>query len=96
MKRHAAYLCRRFDGELVTAETDTDHIHLLVSLPPQVCPADLIRTLKTQLSKEVHLNETYNAYVQKYLPVVAVLFYCDDWHQCTGKGEGIHQRTKDR
>ena len=67
MKKHSAYLCRRFDGELVAAETDTDHIHLLVSLPPQVCPADLIRTLKTQLSKEVHLNETYNAYVQKYL-----------------------------
>lgn len=67
MKKHAAYLCRRFDGELVAAETDTDHIHLLVSLPPQVCPADLIRTLKTQLSKEVHLNETYNAYVQKHL-----------------------------
>lgn len=67
MKNHAAYLCQRFQGKLIAAETDMDHIHLLVSLPPQVCPADLVRTLKTQLSKEVHLNTTYNAQVQEYL-----------------------------
>lgn len=67
MKKHAAYLCERFDGSLLAAETDTDHIHLLVSLPPQVSPADLIRTLKTQLSKEVHLNKEYDSYVKKHL-----------------------------
>lgn len=67
MKNHSSYLCRRFGGELIAAETDTDHIHLLVSLPPQVCPADLIRTLKTQLSKEVHRDPEYDAYVKQYL-----------------------------
>ena len=67
IKQHAAYLCGRFGGELVTAETDRDHIHLLVSIPPQVCPADLVRTLKTQLSKEIHQNREYSAQVQQYL-----------------------------
>lgn len=67
MKQRSVSLCQCFGGELLTAETDTDHIHLLVSLPPQVCPSDLIRTLKTQLAKEIHSNESYNSYVQKYL-----------------------------
>ena len=52
MKNHAAYLCGRFGGELVSAETDEDHIHLLVSMPPDVAPSRLVATLKTQLSKE--------------------------------------------
>ena len=32
MKKHASYLCGRFDGSLLAAETDTDHIHLAVEL----------------------------------------------------------------
>ena len=30
MKDHAAYLCGRFGGDLLSAETDRDHMHLLV------------------------------------------------------------------
>ena len=67
MKKHCAYLSQRFEGKLLAAETDVDHIHLLVSMPPQVCPSDLIRTLKTQLSKEVHANKEYDDYVKQYL-----------------------------
>ena len=65
MKNHAAYLCGRFGGELVSAETDEDHIHLLVSMPPDVAPSRLVATLKTQLSKEVRAE--YTEHVRKYL-----------------------------
>ncbi len=53
MKDHAAYLCGRFDGDMISAGTDRDHIHMLVSLPPDVAPSRLVTVLKTQLSKEV-------------------------------------------
>ena len=65
MKEHAAYLCGRFNGELLSAETDRDHMHLLVSMPPDVMPSRLIGTLKTQLSKEV--RSAFKEDVQKYL-----------------------------
>ena len=42
LKNHISYLCTRFDAELLTAETDRDHIHMLISMPPKVAPADLI------------------------------------------------------
>ena len=67
MKNHAAYLCGRIDGELISAETDRDHMHLLVSLPPQIAPSGFIRTLKTQLSKEIHQHPVYCAEVKKQL-----------------------------
>ena len=65
MKNHAAYITSRFEGEMLNSVTDRDHKHLLVSLPPDVAPSSYIRTLKTQLSKEVHLN--YGNEVKKYL-----------------------------
>lgn len=65
MKNHAAYMCGRFNGEMLSAETDRDHIHLLVSLPPEAAPSRFIGSLKTQLSKEVHTY--YKEEVQKYL-----------------------------
>ena len=65
MKDHAAYLCGRFEGELLSSETDTDHMHLLVSMPPEIAPSRLIGTLKTQLSKEV--RREYAEHVQKHL-----------------------------
>ena len=46
-------------------ETDEDHIHLLVSMPPDVAPSRLVATLKTQLSKEVRAE--YTEHVRKYL-----------------------------
>ena len=101
MKNHAAYLCQRFQGELIATETDRDHIHLLVSLPPQVCPADLVRTLKTQLSKEVHLNTTYNAPgagipERGYSLMVTVILHCHNREQRDGKGKRVYQCPADR
>ena len=60
-------LCVGYGGELITGETDKDHIHLLVSLPPQANVAKVVRSLKTQMSKEVHAHPEHGAYVKKYL-----------------------------
>ena len=65
MKNHAAYLCGRFEGEMLSAETDRDHIHMLVSLPPDVAPSKLVTTLKTHLSKEV--RSVYRDQIEKQL-----------------------------
>ena len=65
MKNHAAYLCGRYGGEIISAETDKDHMHLLVSMPPDTAPSRLVATLKTQLSKEVRLE--YPDHIRQYL-----------------------------
>lgn len=67
MKRRAAELCNGMGGSLISAETDVDHIHLLVEMPPQVRPSDLIRVIKTQLSRETHRVPEYDAYIKQYL-----------------------------
>lgn len=65
MKNHAEYLCGRFDGEVLSIETDRDHMHLLVSLPPDIAPSKLVASLKTQLSKEV--RNYYKEEIEKQL-----------------------------
>ena len=67
LKEHIAYLCGRFGAELLTAETDRDHIHLLVSMTPTTAPSDLIRVLKTQTSREIHQDERMDGHVKKYI-----------------------------
>ena len=67
LKDHIGYLCTRFDAELLTAETDRDHIHLLVSMTPKTAPSDLVRVLKTQTSREIHLDPQMDAHVKKYI-----------------------------
>lgn len=63
----AKRLCIRYGGELISGETDQDHIHLLISLPPQSNLGSIIRTLKTQLSKEIHAHEIFGPQVQKQI-----------------------------
>ena len=50
---------------MLSGETDRDHMHLLVSMPPDVAPSRLIGTLKTQIAREV--RKTYPEHVRKYL-----------------------------
>lgn len=64
---HAKRLCTGYGGELISGETDKDHIHLLVSLPPGACVQTVMRSLKTQLSKEVHAHKEYGPYVKQFL-----------------------------
>ena len=78
MKNYAAYLCGRMNSELISAETDVDHMHLLISMPPDVAPVKLINSLKSQLSKEV--RNTYRSHVEKYLwgdsPFWSASYFC--------------------
>lgn len=53
------------DGGLISGETDKDHMHLLVWLPPNCCISDVIRSVKTQLSKDVRV--LFKEDVKKYL-----------------------------
>lgn len=65
MKEYVKYLLELNKCRLISAETDKDHIHLLISAPPSIEPAKLIRTLKTALSKNAH--KLYNDEISKYL-----------------------------
>ena len=65
MKNHAEYLCGRMNTKVLSIETDGDHMHLLVSMPPDVAPSKLVNMLKSGLSKEVRLK--YKEHIQKYL-----------------------------
>lgn len=67
MVKLAGRLCSGYGGKLVSAETDRDHMHLLVSLPPQQNVSTVIRNLKTQLSKEVHAHPAFGPEVKRHL-----------------------------
>ena len=67
MKILCSEICKEHGGELISAESDVDHLHLLISMPPQERPSDIIRVLKTQTSKKIHLNAEYDKYVKQYL-----------------------------
>lgn len=67
MVETARRLCIGYGGELVSGETDRDHIHLLISLSPNACVGTVIRSLKTQLSKEVHAHPEHGPYVKQFL-----------------------------
>ena len=84
LKEHIAYLCGRFDAELLTAETDQDHIHLLVSMTPTTAPSDLIRVLKTQTSREIHQDERMDGHVKKYIYGDAPLWQPSNFIATTG------------
>ncbi len=55
LKNYAAYLMQEAGAELISAETDRDHIHLLVSIPPGLPLTEAVRILKTNLAKEAKL-----------------------------------------
>ncbi len=67
MVQTASRLCKGYGGELISGETDRDHLHLLVSLPPKSDISVIVRSLKTQLSKEVHAHPEHSAHVKKYI-----------------------------
>lgn len=66
MKTRAAELMKNCHGSVISAETDTDHIHLLIEAPPQERPSDIVRVLKTQLSRDVHRIPKYDSYVNQF------------------------------
>ncbi len=53
MKEFSNHMAEQFRGKVLSAETDRDHIHLLVSLPPNTNVSVFVRSIKTQLSREM-------------------------------------------
>ena len=53
MKEFSNHMAEQFRGKVLSAETDRDHIHLLVSLPPNTNISVFVRSIKTQLSREM-------------------------------------------
>ncbi len=64
LKNYTDYLLCEAGCELISAETDRDHIHFLMSLPPDMAPTTIIRMLKTQLSK--HVKQYHHDHFRKY------------------------------
>ncbi len=67
MKELSEYICGRFNGDALSIETDEDHIHLLIQMPPDVNMSVVINTLKAYISKNVHDHDTYGPQIRKQL-----------------------------
>ena len=62
MKVCAAQLLNAQGCRLISAETDRDHMHLLVSMTPQTAPGAVITILKSRLSYMVrHRHSAYRS-----------------------------------
>ena len=89
MKERAAYLCERFRGELISAETDMDHVHLLVSLPPSAAPSVVVRRgagTVYRSCKKISLRRRLSFLEQQ-------LFYCYNRLRVDGNGKSIYRWT---
>lgn len=68
--------CESRDGELVEINGEADHVHLLVSLPPQVAISEFVNALKTNTARVLRrdcANELRRWYSE---PVLWSRSYC--------------------
>ena len=65
MKDFSNHMAEQFRGKVLSAETDRDHIHLLVSLPPNTNISVFVRSIKTQLSRE--MRKRFPEQIKQYI-----------------------------
>ena len=65
MKEFSNHMAEQFRGKVLSAETDRDHIHLLVSLPPNTNVSVFVRSIKTQLSRE--MRKRFPEQIKQYI-----------------------------
>ena len=65
MKEFSNHMAEQFRGKILSAETDRDHIHLLVSLPPNTNVSVFVRSIKTQLSRE--MRKRFPEQIKQYI-----------------------------
>lgn len=65
MKEFSNHMAEQFRGKIISAETDRDHIHLLVSLPPNTNVSVFVRSIKTQLSRE--MRKRFPEQIKQYI-----------------------------
>ena len=68
--------CESWGGQLLEANGESDHVHLLVSLPPTVAIAEFVNALKTGTSRRLRsiFSKELNAVYSK--PVLWSRSYC--------------------
>lgn len=66
IKNETEYLVSRKGGEVLSAETDTDHIHILADLPPSISPMEMVRIIKTHTARIVHADPEWGPYVASF------------------------------
>ncbi|MDJ0717562.1 MAG: IS200/IS605 family transposase [Prochloraceae cyanobacterium] len=71
-----ARLCHNQKASLVEFNGESDHVHLLVDVPPDLAPSKLVNTLKTISSRTI--RKEYAAHVAKFYrkPVFWTGAYC--------------------
>ncbi|MDX1901722.1 MAG: IS200/IS605 family transposase [Gammaproteobacteria bacterium] len=70
-------LTKKWDGELVEFNGESDHVHLLLSLNPKVTPSVFVNNLKTVTSRLI--RKEYSEYLKKIYwkkPVFWSRSYC--------------------
>ena len=56
--------CERFEIQIVRGVASKDHVHILVSAPPNISPSDIMRRVKGRASRKIfeefpHLKKRY-------------------------------------
>jgi len=76
MKEIAEEQCQHWDIELIEFGGEADHIHLLLSMHPNIMPSRFINSLKTVSSRL--LRKEFNEHLKKYFwkPVLWTRAYC--------------------
>lgn len=69
-------LCQKWDIELKEFEGEADHVHLLLSLHPNIMPSRLVNNLKTVTSRL--LRKEFSSHLKKFYlkPVLWTRAYC--------------------
>lgn len=69
-------LCKKWEIELKEFGGEADHVHLLLSLHPNIMPSRLVNNLKTVTSRL--LRKEYSSHLKKYYwkPVLWTRAYC--------------------
>jgi len=49
-------ICNNYEYELLNMEIMPDHIHLFISAPPYIAPADIVKTIKSITAIELFKN----------------------------------------
>lgn len=69
-------IVENWEGELLEFNGETDHIHLLLSIPPKVAPSALVNNLKTVTSRLIRKEFASELSRIYYKPVFWSRSYC--------------------
>lgn len=69
-------ICEQNDFDLLALETDKDHCHIFVNVPPDFSPADVVRIIKTNtsrvlLSEYSHVIKAQTLWTRSYFVATA-------------------------